>query len=114
MTGWATPLVLSTRLAANRLQAKVPSPTRHLEFHFAPGFVPVYRQWTRIDYSSEIPTNQAMWVLLTLWRELDGEFVGQKFVASDLRSLNDTQIVLGELARRDTLAAASPTALAPI
>ena len=103
---------LVDQVSGQPLASKSSFANRHLEFHFAPGFVPVYRQWTRIDYSSEIPTNQAMWVLLTLWRELDGEFVGQKFVASDLRSLNDTQIVLGELARRDTLAAASPTALA--
>ncbi len=83
-----------------------------LEFHFAPGFVPVYRQWNQIDYSAAIPTNQAIWVVLTLWREIDGEFVGQKIVNGDLKSLNDTQIVLGELTRRGPRAETPPESLA--
>lgn len=85
---------------------------RHLEFHFAPGFIPVYRQWTRIDYSPKIPTNRAIWVVLTLWREEEDEYISRKIVRSDLTTLNDTQIVLGELTRRNARAEAAPIALA--
>lgn len=85
---------------------------RHLEFHFAPGFIPVYRQWTRIDYSPEIPTNHAIWVVLTLWREEGDEYRSQKIVRSNLELLNDRQVVLGEFTRRNASTGAARQALA--
>ena len=81
---------------------------RRLEFHFAPGFIPVYRQWARIHYPPEIPANRAIWVVLTLWREIDGDFVRQGLMSSDLETLGDAQIVLGELTLRDPRPAAAP------
>ena len=85
---------------------------RRLEFHFAPGFIPVYRQWTRINYAAVIPTNRAFWVVLTLWRAQGDDYVSQTIVRSDLKALNDSQVVLGELTRREAPAAAAPPALA--
>ena len=56
----------------------------------------------------EIPpaaANRALWVVLTVWRERrNGEYVSQKVLASDHQLLDDTQVILGELA----LPAATP------
>ena len=43
------------------------------------------------------PVNRALWVVLTHWRERDGDFVRQQVLASDLELLDETQVVLGEL-----------------
>ena len=47
---------------------------------------------------TEIPRNRALWVVLTLWREIDGEFVSQAVLSGDLQALDEAQVVLGELA----------------
>ena len=68
-----------------------------LDFLLAPGYVPVYRQWLKVEFPPRIPVNRAMWIVLTLWREQGGDFVRQQVWASDLQLLDETQIVLGEL-----------------
>lgn len=71
-----------------------------------------YRQWLSVDTSS-IPANRALWAVLTLWREQSGDFVRQQTRSSDLRILDDTQVVLGEfMVRAETQAAPSAVPLA--
>ena len=60
-------------------------------------FAQVFGQSIQLVYPSGIPVNRALWVVLALWRDLDGEFPRQKIIASDLKQLSDTQVVLGEL-----------------
>ena len=68
-----------------------------LEFYLAPGHVPVYRQWKRIEFPPQAPRNRALWVVLTLWHKQDEQFVSQRVLSSDLQLMNETQVVLGEL-----------------
>ena len=68
-----------------------------LEFLLAPGYMPVYRQWTALEIPKQTSANRAFWIVLTLWREQDSEYVRQKILASDLQLLDDTQAVLDEL-----------------
>ncbi len=78
------------------------------------GYEPVYAQAIDIALPPETPVNRALWVLFSHWREIDGQFVPQAVVASDLRLLNETQVVLGELAlpAESTSSTASTLALA--
>ena len=57
----------------------------------------VYKQRIEIHIPSQIPTNRALWIVLTLWRNEGAEFVRQKIISSDHTLLNETQIILGEL-----------------
>ena len=57
----------------------------------------VYKQRMEVSLPPQIPTNRALWVVLTTWREHDEGFVRQKILSSDQRLLDDTQVVLGEL-----------------
>ena len=61
-----------------------------------------------VDIPPQTQVNRALWVVLTLWREQEGEYQRQAVVASDLQLLNDTQVVLGELVL-PAMPAASPT-----
>ncbi len=70
---------------------------RRLEFYLAPGHVPVYRQWKRIQFPPQTPSNHALSVLLTLWRKQDDQIVYDHALASDLELLSETQVLLGEL-----------------
>ena len=78
----------------------------------APGYVKVSRQSMELDIPPQTPINRALWIVLTLWRKADGEFVRQQIVSSDLETLDDTQVVFGELTLRGPRAAASPSVLA--
>ena len=44
-------------------------------------------------------TNRATWIVLTIWREQEGEFISIPVTASDLPLLSDTQVILGEIVR---------------
>lgn len=70
------------------------------------GYEPVYAQAIDLHIPPTAPVNRALWIVLTHWREIGGQFLPQAAVASDLRLLNETQVVLGELALR-----AEPTGL---
>ncbi len=71
-----------------------------------------YSQWLSVD-SSSIPANRALWAVLTLWRGQGDAFLRQKILSSELPTLGDTQVVLGELVlRADTPAAPSVKPLA--
>ncbi len=69
------------------------------------GFVPLYRQAIDLAITSQVPTNNAFFVVLSLWRYNDGSYARQQIVASDLELIGDTQLLLGEL-----IIPSSPTA----
>ena len=70
---------------------------RHGIALLGPDFAQVFGQSIQLVYPSGMPVNRALWVVLALWRDRDGEFPRQKIIASDLKQLTDTQVVLGEL-----------------
>ena len=57
----------------------------------------MFKQRIAVQFPAQTPTNRALWVVLTTWREEDDEFVPQKIISSDHELLGDTQVVLGEL-----------------
>ena len=62
-----------------------------------PDYAPIYRQRMDVQIRPWTPSNRALWIVLTIWRNAgDGEFLRQKVLASDQQLLNDTQVVLGE------------------
>ena len=61
-----------------------------------PFYMPIFRQTLQLSLPA-VPANRAYWVVLTLWREQEGDFASQKALASDRRKLSETQIVLEEL-----------------
>ena len=60
-------------------------------------FTPLYLQQIEIDILPDVHVNQALWIVLTHWKEYDGKFMRQKVLSSDRHLLNDTQVVLDEL-----------------
>ena len=62
-----------------------------------PFYLPIFRQTLQLSLPPEARANQAYWVVLRLWREVDGAFVSQRALASDRRTLSETQIALDEL-----------------
>ncbi len=71
-----------------------------------------YRQWMEFEISDKItPINRALWIVLTVWSERDGEFIRQRVLASDLKQLGEAQVVLGELVRE---AESPPSAQVPL
>ncbi|MCY4061395.1 MAG: hypothetical protein OXG53_03390 [Chloroflexi bacterium] len=77
------------------------------------GYEPVYAQAIDLHIPPAAPVNRALWIVLTHWRETGGQFLPQAVDASDLRLLNETQVVLGELALRAeaTRSTSSPIAV---
>ena len=75
-------------------------------------FRPLYNQKTALDFPRDTPTNHAYWIALSLWRETDDGFVRQKILASDLALLDNTQVILGEIALRDPQASPTDSPLA--
>ena len=49
-----------------------------------------------VEIPPDAPTNRALWLVLTLWREENGDFVRQNILSSDLQLLSDTQVILDE------------------
>ena len=62
-----------------------------------PIYMPIFRQTLLLSLPAEARSNRAVWLVLRLWREQDGAFVGQAVAGSDRRMLSDTQVVLDEL-----------------
>ena len=78
----------------------------------APGDALIFQQRLEIPIPPEAPVNRALWIVLTVWRERDGEFLRQSVLSGDLRLLDDTQVVLGELVIPALSAASSSLPLA--
>ncbi|MDE2820929.1 MAG: hypothetical protein OXI40_14445 [Chloroflexota bacterium] len=66
----------------------------------APGYSHIYRQWMELEIPPGTATNRALSLVLTLWHDINGEFLRQKVFSSDLKLLGDAQVVLGELVLR--------------
>ena len=81
---------------------------RQVGLLFAPGHAHVYRQQIELEIPPQTLVNRAFWIVLTLWREKDGEYVHQRVLASDQRLLNDAQVVLDELVIPAVSTAAPP------
>ena len=75
-----------------------------------PDYMPIYRHQIKVRIPPQASTSRALWIVLTLWRkeEEDRERVRQEILASDHQLLDDTQVVLDELAL-PTAATAPPT-----
>ncbi len=71
----------------------------------------IYRQWLEIEQIPKDQANRALWIVLTVWSERDGEFIRQRVLASDLKQLGEAQVVLGELVRE---AESPPSAQVPL
>ncbi len=71
--------------------------------------LPIFRHYMEVQIPPQTPANRALWMVLTLWREQDGEYVRQKVIASDHQLLDDTQVVLDELVLTAVSNAAPPT-----
>ena len=78
----------------------------------APGGAHIYRQLIEVQIPPQAPANRALWVVLTLWREKDGEYELQEILASDHRLLSDSQVVLGEIVLPAVSAGPAPVTLA--
>ena len=81
-------------------------------FYMAPGYTPVYRYSLPLPFPLDMPRDRAYWVLLSLWREIDGQFQFLNIDSSDHRTLSYTQVVLGEFVMKSRSSAAPAAALA--
>ena len=79
---------------------------------FGPGYSPIFRQNMQLAIPAETPPNRALWLVLSLWRWQEGEFLRQRIVGSDRQLLSNRQVVLGELALPNVALAGPPSALA--
>ena len=70
--------------------------SRHGYWVFRSDYAPIYRQRIELEIPWQTP-NRVFWIVLTVWREKDGEYVHQRVLASDLPLLDDTQVILDEL-----------------
>lgn len=87
--------------------------SKHLEFLlFGPDYLPVYRDATELLIPPTTPSNRALWIILTFWRNEDGDYVRQEVVQSDLPLLSDSQVTLGEFVLQSASAAPSAAPLA--
>ena len=61
-------------------------------------FDPIFRysESMRVNILPTVPANRAFWLVLTLWREEDGQFPRRKVISSSHRLLSDTQVILDE------------------
>ena len=71
-----------------------------------------YPQLIEVSIPPQAPANRVLWVVLTLWREKDGDYVLQKILSSDHRLLSDTQVILDELIIPSPSSSSSADALA--
>ena len=87
--------------------------SRQVGLLFAPGHAHVYRQWLEVGVPPMIPANRAMWIILTVWHDQGNEYARQSVISSDLQTLSDTQVILGEFVVQapSRAAAANPIAL---
>ena len=99
---------LVNQISSDSIAGRDQYANRQLEFLLGPGYAPVYRQWMALEIPPQTAANRALWIVLTLWREKDSEYVHQRILASDLQLLDDTQVVLDELVIPAASTAAPP------
>jgi len=81
-------VVSSTKLAGRR----------HGFWLFGPDYMSIHRQQMEVEIPPGTPANRAFWVVLALWHRQGDEYAFQKIITSDHQLLDDTQVILGELA----------------
>ena len=69
---------------------------QHGVWLFGPNYAPVFGQRMVVRAGPSTLTNRAYWIVLSLWRKRDAEFVRLQATSSDLPLLDDTQLILGE------------------
>lgn len=89
-------LILLDRASMEAITVRDVHANTQREFWLAPGYVPVYRQSTRLDFPPDLPKNRAMLILLTLWHEQNSVFKPQRVLSSDVPMLGDYQVILEE------------------
>ena len=82
------------------------------DFQIAQGYGRIYRQRIELEIPPQTPVNRAFWLVLTLWREQDGEYVHQRILASDQQALDETQVILDEMIFAASAAAPSSSPIA--
>ena len=88
---------LVDQVSGNSVASRNQNADRRVEsLHFS-SYRDIYRQQIVVQFPPHVPANRALWIVLTLWREKDGDYVLQKILASDHRLLSDTQVILDEL-----------------
>lgn len=70
----------------------------HRYLLLGPGSFFTYRQKIGISLPAQTPVNRAYWIVLTLWRKEGDKYRRERILASDHALLNDTQVILSELA----------------
>lgn len=96
--GYSISLIDQARL--NVYAARDRFANKSLNFLLAPGYIPVWRQWLELEFPPDTRPNRAMWIVLSFWREEDGEFIPQSILSSDHPLLGDAQVVLDEIVLR--------------
>lgn len=66
-------------------------------------------QWAQLPIVPEAPSNRALWLVLTLWRDTSGEYTSLDARANDHRQLSRSQIALGEYVLSAPQAKLAPT-----
>lgn len=69
--------------------------SEEMDFQVGPGFAPVYRQWAKLA-APESAHATALKIVLSLWRDVDGNLQPETVVSSDHSLFSDTQVVLHE------------------
>ena len=72
--------------------------SRRMVWFLGADFEQVHRHQMVLTLPPEAPTNRAMWIVLSAWRGRPRNDQRQRILSSDHRQLNDTQVLLGELA----------------
>ena len=57
----------------------------------------IFKQGIELQLSPQIPSNRALLLVLSLWRQEGDAYTTQKIISSDLPLLKDTQVILNEL-----------------
>ena len=87
--------------------------SKQIEFLlFGLDYLPVYRDATELVIPPTTPTNRALWLVLTFWRNEGDGFIRRKVLKSDLPLLSDSQVILSEFVLPAASAAHSAAPLA--
>ncbi len=71
----------------------------------------VYKQQMSLEFTPRPPSNRALWLVFTTWREQDAAFMRKDIKKSNFPLLGDNQIILSELVLEDS---GGPPASSPI
>lgn len=58
----------------------------------------IYKQRLPVQLPPRLPSNRALQIVLSLWRQEGDAFMRQKIISSDLPLLSDSQVILAEFA----------------